>query len=167
MIDKFLQEWFESADASLYENDTKQFAVLIDSPYYVYKIIHKITNELLYVGITYDVKTRMGQHYRKNSTSQWISEPVSINIFGCGSREEAAAIEALSIWKERPKYNKTGKEVVGRKVSNISYYKKNKDLHRSKYKEQKLIWETHPNGKQAGVSMYQWWNKVKTAKNFS
>lgn len=63
------------------------------------------TGALLYVGIASSPKARFAQH---TETKRWWWEVATWLIDWYGSREEAAAVEAISIVQEKPAYNIAG-----------------------------------------------------------
>ena len=69
--------------------------------YLVYKF-YNINNELLYIGITNDIKIRLKQHKQKK---KWYKEIDKIYISNMMTRNEAHIYEIYYIANEIPKYN--------------------------------------------------------------
>ena len=70
-------------------------------PHFVYKIYDSL-GCLLYVGITFDIRTRMKAHER---TSDWYPAHVFVELSKHESRAEAAAEETRVIKTECPIFN--------------------------------------------------------------
>lgn len=72
---------------------------------YVYFLYGK-DDELLYVGQTNSLKSRIGVHLINHEWSEEIAKAKYIEFFG--DKNTAQAVEGFLIWKMSPKYNRRG-----------------------------------------------------------
>ena len=72
----------------------------------LYRAFNK-NNELLYVGISGSLMTRMNSHKR---TKSWFKEISCLTTKHYDTREEALTAESKAIKEENPKYNIQGKQ---------------------------------------------------------
>lgn len=86
-----------------YCTEPQQAALEIDT--FLYRLISK-DGELLYIGISYDVETRLTQHQREKEWYREVRECVC-ELFP--SRHKASSAEIEAIRNEHPKYNSTYK----------------------------------------------------------
>lgn len=74
---------------------------LANRPTAVYRLF-SADDELLYVGITHDLKTRLGDHGRRKA---WWPAVSFVPVEWCDSRAEALRREAQAIVHEAPRFN--------------------------------------------------------------
>lgn len=72
---------------------------------YVYFLYGK-DDELLYVGQTNSLKSRIGAHLINHEWSEEIAKAKYIEFLG--DKNTAQAVEGILIWKMSPKYNRRG-----------------------------------------------------------
>lgn len=72
---------------------------------YVYFLYGK-DDELLYVGQTNSLKSRIGAHLINHEWSEEIAKAKYIEFLG--DKNTAQAVEGILIWKMSPKYNQRG-----------------------------------------------------------
>lgn len=78
-------------------------------PHTLYRFFDKY-GELLYVGITMDLPSRMGNHRREKP---WWADAAWIDIQHCDSRGEALDAERMAIKAEKPLYNVVHNDAAG------------------------------------------------------
>lgn len=70
-------------------------------PHVVY-VMRNAAAEIIYVGMTADIKSRMRVH---SSKSAWLGEVALIETHSCANRDEAAELEICAIAAWEPRHN--------------------------------------------------------------
>lgn len=74
-------------------------------PAYLYRIYSEAEEELLYVGITIDLNSRMNQHRKAKYNGLWYKLAGRISVELYPTRAVACIAEFRAIEAERPKHN--------------------------------------------------------------
>lgn len=127
MLESYLSQWLENSPTyEFFENFEVWSNPHSSKPPHSVILYRALDDEdnLLYVGVTDRLMIRMKEHRR---SSKWWNDATKILLHGCESREEALALEAISVWVEKAKYNKTRptrKKYTEDEISQIRFHQK-------------------------------------------